>query len=158
MQARESGEVVLEPASARWPIFGVWRTRKSCCTKDHEFLARRSPKKSCCTKNHEFLARQSPKKRCWTTSRSGHGHGSVPVPTLIRFRCWSRFRSGSWIRFNFIPGLGPVLAPSRFGSGPAPAGLDKRRLPRYMAICINANSSGHRMTIFPGRRGKLSFT
>ena len=45
MQARESGEVVLEPASARWPIFDVWRTRKSSCTKDHEFLARRSPRK-----------------------------------------------------------------------------------------------------------------
>jgi len=45
MQARESGEVVLEPASARWPIFGVWRARKSCCTKDHEFLARRCPRK-----------------------------------------------------------------------------------------------------------------
>ena len=66
MQARESGKAVLEPASARWPIFGVWRTRKSCCTKDHEFLARRSPKKGCCTKNHEFLARQSPKKCCCT--------------------------------------------------------------------------------------------
>ena len=39
------GEVILEPASARWPIFGVWRTRKCCCTKDHEFLARRSPRK-----------------------------------------------------------------------------------------------------------------
>ena len=48
-EAIDAGEGKLgscfEPASARWPIFGVRRSRKSCCTKDHEFLARRSPRK-----------------------------------------------------------------------------------------------------------------
>ena len=62
MQARESGKAVLEPASARWPVFSVpnvlyvpeteFGFAESCCTKDHEFLARQIPKKSCCTKNH----------------------------------------------------------------------------------------------------------
>ena len=67
MQARESGKAVLEPASARWPIFSVpnvlyvpeteFGFAESCCTKDHEFLARQITKKGCCTKDHGFRVR-----------------------------------------------------------------------------------------------------